>query len=83
MLSQYKEAVAVEVICRSLSNEEIQTNSETMVAMARYTMAIDDLEIMTCFLDFHDTRESLRNIQKSMIEHLVSLHPTQLESGKA
>lgn len=51
--------------------------------MLRYSASVDDLETVCCFLDFHETSEEPRNMQKPDIEHLVSGHAVESESIKA
>lgn len=38
----------------------------------RYSNFAEDLETIVCFLDFQEINESLKNMQKLVIEHQVS-----------
>lgn len=49
LLSQYSEAVVVGRPCKSQSIEEIQNNSETVVAMAPYSTSVEDLDSVSYF----------------------------------
>jgi hypothetical protein len=51
--------------------------------MALYSASADDLEIVLCFLDFHEIKESLIKTQYPVIGLLVSGHAAQSESVKA
>lgn len=54
-----------------------------MLASVRYSALEELLEIVGCFLDFQDIKESLRKIQKPVTNFLVSLQVAQSESKKA
>lgn len=42
----------------------------------------EDLEIVVCFLHFHDMRESLKNMHHPIVDRLVSGHLTNLDQHK-
>lgn len=54
-----------------------------MEAMELYSNFADDWEIIVCFIDFYEIKESPRNTQKPVIDLLVSAHPAQSELVKA
>ena len=51
--------------------------------MDLYSASAEDREMVCCFLDFQDTKESPRNKQKSVTYFLVSGQATQSTSPKA
>lgn len=53
------------------------------MARALYSASAEDLEIVACFLVFHEMREFLKKMQKLVIDLLVSKHALQSESTKA
>jgi len=57
--------------------------SQHVVARARYLTSKDDLEIVLCFLVFHDIKESPRKMQKLVVEWRVVIQEAQFESLKA
>lgn len=48
--------------------------------MARYSASADDLEMVVCFLAFHETKESPKKIQDPMVERRESGQTPWLES---
>lgn len=57
--------------------------SQVVDARAQYFASEEDLEIVACFLDFHDIRACPRKMQKPITDLLVSTHAPQSESEKA
>lgn len=53
------------------------------MASARYLSSEEDRETVACFLDFHETKESPRKMQKSVMDLQVSGHVAQSESLNA
>ena len=51
-----------------------------MKAIARYYDSADDLDIVVCFLVFHEMRAPLRKIQYPVTDRLVIEHRAQSES---
>lgn len=54
-----------------------------MDVRAWYSTSDEDLETVSCFLDFNKIRESPKNMQNLMMERLLSMHDSQSESFKA
>jgi len=54
-----------------------------VVARARYSASVEDLEIVPYFLDLQDTREEPRKMQNPVVDFLVSRHVPQSESLNA
>lgn len=50
---------------------------------ARYSAYMELLEMVFCFLDFHEIKESPRNTQNPVTDLLVSKHPAHSESLNA
>ena len=48
--------------------------------MALYSASTEDLETIDCFLDFHEIRESLKKMQKPVVDLLVSIQDAQSTS---
>ncbi|MFS7909786.1 hypothetical protein Hanom_Chr02g00098591 [Helianthus anomalus] len=51
--------------------------------IARYSASAEDLEMVDCFLLFHEIRELPKKTQKPVIDFLVFTHLPQSESAKA
>jgi hypothetical protein len=51
--------------------------------MDLYSASAEDLEMVCCFLDFQDTKESPRKRQKPVTDFLVSGHAAQSASQNA
>ena len=60
-----------------------QDISHVTTAIDRYSASADDLDIVCCFLDFHDIKESPRKTQNLVTDLLESGQPVQSESQKA
>ncbi|MCI62208.1 hypothetical protein A2U01_0083465, partial [Trifolium medium] len=56
-------------------------NSQVRLAKALYSDSELDLEIVVCFLDFHEIREEPRNTQKPETDLLVVGQLAQSESA--
>lgn len=54
-----------------------------VAAMARYSASAVDLDIVDCFLAFHEIKESPKRMQKPVMDFLVSGHAPQSASEKA
>ena len=46
--------------------------------MALYSASAEEQDIVICFLDFHETKESPRNMQKLVVDFLESGQLAQL-----
>lgn len=78
--------------CNSIGNEILaliscskpcsQTNSATLVAMLLYSTSAEVLEMVFCFLDFHETRDSPILMQKTVTDFLDTTHEAQSASQK-
>jgi len=68
---------------RSSSRYTSHCISQHVVARARYSASEDDLEMVLCFLVFHDIKESPRKMQKPVVERRVVIQEAQSESLKA
>lgn len=64
----------------SVSNPEIQTITQVVDAIARYTVSAEDLEMVFCFLVFQDNKESPNLTQKPVRERRVIGQDAQSES---
>ena len=51
-------------MCKSLERERSHIISQVALAMDQYLALVEDLEIVCCFFDFHETRKSPMEIQK-------------------
>lgn len=69
--------------CKSQRRKSNQTISHTTTAIELYSASANDLETIFCFLDFHETKESPKKIQKPIINLLVSGPDAQSTSAKA
>ena len=45
--------------------------------IARYSASVDDLETLSCFLHFHEIKESPRYMHHLVVDRRVSDHPAQ------
>lgn len=50
---------------------------------ARYSASAEERDVVDCFFDFQETKESPRKIQKPVTERLVSGQEAQSASQKA
>jgi hypothetical protein len=57
--------------------------SQHATAMALYFASIEERDMVCCFLDFQEIKESPRNKQKLVTDFLVSGQATQSASQKA
>jgi hypothetical protein len=57
--------------------------SQHVTAMALYFALVEEQDMVCCFLDFQEIKESPRNKQKPMIDFLVSGQVAQCASQKA
>jgi len=71
------------VTWRSLSRKVNHCNSHEVEAKAWYYASTDDLEIVLCFLVFHEINDSPKKMQKPVVERRVMEHGAQSESLKA
>ena len=58
----------------------IHTTSHVAAAIALYSAFVKDLEMVDCFLDFQETKDSPIKMQYPIIDLLVSGHEAQSES---
>lgn len=61
----------------------IQTNSQVVTARARYSASAEEREVVVCFLDLQDTRESPRKMHKPVTYRQVFGQDAQSASEKA
>lgn len=61
----------------------IHRTSLLVVAKARYSASVEDLEMVSCFLVFHDIRDSPRKTQKPVTDFHVSAYAAQSTSENA
>lgn len=59
---------------KSTNNWDILIKSLVTDAKALYATNVEDLEVVDCFFDFHDTKESPRKMQNPETDILVSKH---------
>ena len=71
-LSQKSKAGVNKVIWKSVNNCLSQNNSLAVAAIALYYALAEDREMVDCFLDFHDTKESPRKTQKLVVDFMES-----------
>ena len=64
-LSQNNNAGHGWFMCRYLNKENIHINSQVAFSMERYSVSVDDLDIVCYFFDFQETMESPMKTQKS------------------
>ena len=57
--------------------------SQTATAIDLYSDFAEDLETICCFFDFHEIKDSPRNMQKQVIDLLMLGHEAQSASAKA
>lgn len=57
--------------------------SPVVLARARFSASVDDLEIIRCFLVFHEIKASPRHTQKPVKNFLVSAHAAQSKCENA
>ena len=57
--------------------------SLVVAASARYSTSVEEREIVCCFLDFHEFKESPRKAQKPVIDRQESEQGVQSASAKA
>ena len=62
-LSQNNNVASLVLISKSRNNCLNQIISQVVEAIAIYLASAEDRDIVACFLDFHETRESPRNMQ--------------------
>jgi hypothetical protein len=79
-LSYKSKAAKVWGIWRSWSKLSNQTISQVVEANERYSTYAEDWEMIVCFLDFQETKESPKKVHKPVTDFLVSGQPAQLES---
>jgi hypothetical protein len=82
-LSQKSNAACGWSILKSLSKDISQTISHAVEAMDQYSASAENRDIVCCFLDFKEIRDSPKKTQKPVMERRVSGHPAQSESQKA
>ena len=58
-------------MCKSLKRERNHIILQVAFAIDRYLASIEAMEMVCCFFDFQETRESLMKIQKPLIDLLV------------
>ena len=68
---------------RSRSSCDNQVISCAVVASALYSASVEDRDTVSCLLADHDTRLGPRNVQKPVVDLLVSWQPAQSLSQKA
>ena len=68
------------IISKSFNKACNQVISQTVIAMALHSTSVEDLDTMDYFLDFHDTRESPKNMQYPVVDLLVSMQDAQSAS---
>ena len=66
---------------KSRSKATIHVISLAIAAKDLYSASIADLEIVACFLDFQDTKEEPRKIQKPVVDLRVSRQLSQSTSA--
>lgn len=77
-----KKELGVILPFENLSAAGNQTSLQVVEAKSLYTTSAEERE-MVCFFIFHDTGELPKNMQKPIIDFLVSGHEPQSESEKA
>ncbi|KAM0043252.1 hypothetical protein Hdeb2414_s0010g00339091 [Helianthus debilis subsp. tardiflorus] len=81
LLSQNTCIGSLHLTFNSFSTFTIHTSSQVAEHMARYSASPVDLETVDCFLLFHETRFSPKNMQKPVTDLRVSTHLAQSESA--
>ena len=62
---------------KSFNRASNQVISQTIKAMALYSVLAENLETIDYFLDFHKTNESPKNTQNPVVDLLVSTQDAQ------
>jgi hypothetical protein len=70
----------LQLIFKSFIRYSNQINSQVAVDNALYSASEDDLETVTCFFAFHETREEPKKKQYPEVDLLVSKQPAQSAS---
>lgn len=71
------------LIYSSLSKACNQVISQATLAIDLYSASAEDLKMVFCFFDFHETNVSIMKTQKSVTDFLVSGQVSQSELEKA
>ena len=69
-LSQNNNAASGCGISKSLKSCLSHISSHVVEAIALYSASAEDLEMVACFLDFHEIKESPRNMQNPVTDFL-------------
>ena len=77
-----QQCFSIMIDLKILNKLRIQTISQVEIVIVLYSASAEDLEIVDCFFDFHETSESPMNIQYPVTDLLVSGHETQSKSVK-
>ena len=82
-LSQNKNVAYLLSISKSRNNCLNHIISQAVEAIALYSALAEERDIVACFLDFHETKESPRKMQNPVIDLLESKHLPQSTSQNA
>jgi hypothetical protein len=69
-------------MCKSLRRKSSQISSQVALESALYSASEELLDMVACFLAFHDMSEVPRKKQNPDVDLLVSMHPAQSASEK-
>ena len=82
-LSQKRRMGREWLIPKSRRSWLIQSSSLVVAAKAQYLASAEEREMLDCFLDFHETKQSLRKTQKPETDFCESRHEAQSTYEKA